>query len=130
MKIIQTTEVLDSVYEKLITLKNSSNVRNKVFINQIILDIKAGQVFFNEQHFENLFQEIHQDFYKRLIGKHPDLTKNELRLCAFLKSNLTTKEIATITQQSYNSITIARHRLKKKMELEENENLDHYLIAF
>ena len=80
--------------------------------------------------FEMRFQNVHNDFYKRLINKFPDLSPNELRLCAFLKLNLNTKEISSITHQSINSIDIARSRLRQKLGLSKEENLISFLAGF
>jgi len=57
------------------------------------------------------------------------LTVNEKRLCAFLRLNLTTKEIAAITHQSIKSINMARFRMRKKMNLETDVDLVAYLSA-
>lgn len=74
--------------------------------------------------------EIDDEFYKRILQKHPNLSKNELRLCAFLKLNLSSKEISEITQQTPHSITVARSRLRKKMNIEKDESLPNYFIKF
>jgi len=70
---------------------------------------------------------VHNKFYNTLNSKFPDLTPNELKLCAFLRLNMSTKEIAAITYQSYNSLSTARYRLRKKLGLDEHTNLITYL---
>ena len=55
------------------------------------------------------------------------LLRNEKKLCAFLRLNMTTKEISAITYQSVNSITVARSRLRKKLGIDKDENLIAYL---
>jgi DNA-binding CsgD family transcriptional regulator len=77
--------------------------------------------------FEIRFHQVHQDFYKKLSEKIPNLTPNEKRLCAFLRLNMTTKEIAGITFQSIKSIQVARTRMRKKMDIERDENLISFL---
>jgi len=77
--------------------------------------------------FEVRFQEVHQDFYRSLNEKFPDLTPNEKKLAAFLRLNMSTKDISAITFQSPESIRMARSRLRKKMELDSEENLIAYL---
>ncbi|NLT49421.1 MAG: tetratricopeptide repeat protein [Ignavibacteria bacterium] len=69
------------------------------------------------------FEEVHPDFYKRLAEKCPDLTSGELKICAFLKMNLNTKEISQITNQTTKSIEVARTRIRKKLNIEHNGNL-------
>ncbi|MCU0370314.1 MAG: tetratricopeptide repeat protein [Bacteroidales bacterium] len=77
--------------------------------------------------FEVRFKEVHSNFYTRLSNQFPDLTAQELRLCAFLKLNMTNKEIAAITYQSTESLKTARYRLRKKLEIDRDENLVAFL---
>ena len=67
--------------------------------------------------FEVSFEQVHESFYKNLNKKHPSLSPNDRRLCALLKLNLTSKEIAQITGQSFKSVENARTRLRKKLGL-------------
>lgn len=129
LQVLQTTEILDNTSKRLSEIKETSSSKTQDLINQIIGDLKNGSKRFNYNEFEKIFKETHEDFYKKLVLKYPDLTRNEIRLCAFLKMSLSTKEISAITQQSYNSITIARHRLRKKMNLEENQSLTNFLLS-
>jgi len=77
--------------------------------------------------FELRFEKVHVGFYQSLHEKFPNLTPNERRICAFLRLNMTTKEIAEITGKSQHSINIARTRLRKKLHL---TNTDTSLIEF
>ena len=69
------------------------------------------------EEFEYRFQQIHSGFYERLKQAHPDLTLNERRLCAFLKLDMTTKEISDITGQSIRAVNMGRFRLRQKLHL-------------
>lgn len=71
--------------------------------------------------FEVRFQQVHNDFYTKLTIINPELTTNDRRLCAFLKLNMSTKEISAITGQSVRSIEVARTRLRKKLNLTNSE---------
>jgi len=82
------------------------------------------------EEFEFRFNYVHNDFYDKLVEDFPDLTPNELKLSAFLKLNMTTKDIATITYQSNHSITVARHRLRIKLGLERDDNLISFLSKY
>lgn len=77
--------------------------------------------------FEIRFQEVHHEFYSRLNQRFPGLTPNEKKLAAFLRLNMSTKDISTITFQSPDSIRIARSRLRKKMELSPEIDLIDFL---
>ena len=80
--------------------------------------------------FETHFSQVHSDFYQKLHEKFPDITLNERKLCAFLRLNMTTKDIASITHQSVHSINVARTRLRRKMNLANSEeNLVSFLMS-
>ncbi len=75
------------------------------------------------------FDKIHQDFSKKLSQKHPELTPNDIRLCCFIRINMTNAEIAEIQNISIRGVEKSRYRLKKKLNL-ENEELHHYVLHF
>lgn len=83
----------------------------------------------NHELFEKYFNTIHDGFFTRLLLRHPGLTPNEMRICAYIKLNLNTKEIAAYMNISPSSVEIARHRLRRKMELASEVNLQHYVSA-
>jgi DNA-binding CsgD family transcriptional regulator len=74
------------------------------------------------------FQEVHQGFCEALLLKFPDLTQSELKLCAFLRLNMSTKEISELTGQRLLTVEHARYRLRKKLGISNSEvNLVTYL---
>ena len=79
------------------------------------------------EEFEAHFIQVHPKFYELLNEKYPGLTTNERRLCAFIKLNLTTKEIAGITKRNPESIHMTRSRLRKKMGLDKSDNLENII---
>ena len=78
--------------------------------------------------FESNFNEIHESFFKELVSKHSHLTSKDLKLCAYLKMNLSTKEIAPIMGISHRGVEIHRYRLRKKLGLNSDQNLNEYLM--
>ncbi len=76
------------------------------------------------------FQISYPDSLSKVVKKHPELTPAEIKLCALLTLNLDTKEIATILNLAFNSIRIARARLRKKLQLAPEKNLSAYLMTF
>lgn len=83
------------------------------------------------EEFELRFEQVHESFYKNLLKEHPDLTSRDKRLCALLKLNLTSKEIAQITGQSSKSVENARTRLRKKLNITNSQtDLSAYLSSF
>ncbi len=77
--------------------------------------------------FELRFEEEHGKFRENLIRLHPDLTPNEIKLCTFLRLDMSSKEISEVTQQSVRALETARSRMRKKLGLERSDNLVQYL---
>jgi len=78
--------------------------------------------------FESSFEELNKEFFKALKERHPDLTPNEKKICAFISMKMTASEISEVTFQSENSIYVTRNRLKKKLNLVDN-SLEDYLVS-
>ncbi|KGL63968.1 putative transcriptional regulator [Polaribacter sp. Hel1_85] len=74
------------------------------------------------------FNAVHDNFYDKLLDKHPTITETELRHCMFIKLHLQTKEIARILLIDPRSVQTARYRIKKKMNLSEDKDLRDYLL--
>lgn len=74
------------------------------------------------------FNTICSGFYSNLLAKHPTLTEIELRHCMFIKMHLLTKEVAKILLVDPRSVQTARYRIKKKLNLDEKEDLRDYLL--
>ncbi|WP_137092401.1 helix-turn-helix transcriptional regulator [Mangrovivirga cuniculi] len=101
---------------------------NKPIVRKVIKNLGVALNEDSWKEFELRFTEVHQDFYNSLESKYPDLTPNERKLCAFLKLNMTSKEISSLTGQSIRSIDVARTRLRKKFGLTNSEvNLVDFL---
>ncbi|PWB25529.1 triple tyrosine motif-containing protein [Flavobacterium sp. HTF] len=79
--------------------------------------------------FKEAFDNADKDFLKRIKLQHPLLTPNDLRLCAYLRLNLSSKEIAPLFNISVRSVEIKRYRLRKKMDLQHEIGLVEYILA-
>lgn len=77
--------------------------------------------------FETQIDEIHQVFFKKMLSLYPDLTNYDLRLSAYLKMGLKTKEIAEILHVLPSSINVSRSRLRKKLDLDPSEDLFSFM---
>lgn len=80
------------------------------------------------EHFAQHFDKVHSDFVVVLKEKHPNLSANDLKLCAYLRMNLSTKEIAQLMNISVRGVEISRYRLRKKLDLATEVSLFNYLI--
>jgi tetratricopeptide (TPR) repeat protein/DNA-binding CsgD family transcriptional regulator len=76
------------------------------------------------------FESVHKGFFTKLTRDFPNLTQNELKLCAYLRMNLSTKEIAQMLHISTESVTTKRYRLRKKLKLDNEENLVGFIGKF
>jgi DNA-binding CsgD family transcriptional regulator len=81
------------------------------------------------ENFSIHFDKTHSDFLIHLKEKHPDISHNELKLSAYLRMNLTTKEIAQLSSISVRGVEISRYRLRKKLQLDSEVSLYDYLIS-
>lgn len=128
MYLMEKNEFIKSVAEKLVDIKDDVKKSNQEFIYQTIkeLNLNSSSKIWDE--FEIRFKEVYSDFYEKLHIKHPDLTPNEIKICAFLKLNMSTKDICAITYQSEKSVNMARYRLRKKLNIDQDENLIQYIV--
>jgi len=78
---------------------------------------------------KSLSQDEPKSFESRLLSLHPAITKNELKICSMLRKNFTSKEIAIQLNVMPSSVNTARYRLRKKLQLKE-QDLIHYLHQF
>lgn len=116
---------LNSIIDKHTSPPNKSEIESVIIkINKELKNEKFQELF------EDYFDNVHQDFISRMKEKHPELSPRELRLCAYLKMNLSTKEIAPLMNISIRGVEIGRYRLRKKLNLDREENLISYLMNF
>jgi tetratricopeptide (TPR) repeat protein len=130
MYINKMNEQVLQIAEKLKTLVIEEGTPNAQVIRSIIKELAQGSGNDPLKEFEVRFQKIHSIFYKNLTDRYPDLTPNELKLCAFLRLNMSTKEISALTYQTENSIMVARTRLRQKLDISRSENLVTFLSQF
>jgi len=124
LSIIRKNELLAKVKEELI-----SNEESKEFAKPIV-DIIDKNLKKNDdwELFKKAFNNADRKFLKKLKKAHPQLTPNDIRLCAYLRLNLSSKEIAPLLNISPRSVEIKRYRLRKKMNLSHDENLVDYIL--
>lgn len=129
MHLVQKGKVLQDIKEALTKIQSSdANPENEIrrLIRTIDEDVRLDQ---NWDQFERHFDRVHVDFMQRLRDRYPQLTPNDHKLCAYLRMNLTTKEIATVLNISVRGVEISRYRLRKKLNLHSEENLTEFIVA-
>lgn len=125
MGMIKKNETISHLVE---ILSNNLSQQNEDLFQGIIKDLNKLQDDTVWEEFEIRYQQVHNLFYTKLHHACPNLSTNERRLCAFLRLNMTTKDIASITGQSLRSIEVARTRLRKKLQITNSDiSLVEYL---
>lgn len=128
MYLIRKNELINNVAERLLKIQRNLLPENQKIIQEIILDLQREGDNDTWKEFELRFNQVHSEFYTNLRKLYPDLSPTEEKLCAFLRLNMNSKEIAAVTQQSIKSVEVARARLRKKLNLTNtNSNLVTHL---
>lgn len=127
--LLQKNELIINITSRLLKLKDKLKAENVDPVQRIIYDLQSLTDKEVWKEFEVRFQDVHEEFYQKLKLQFPDLSPSEIKLAAFLRLNMTTKEIASITSQSINSLEVARYRLRKKLGITSQEvNLVNFLL--
>lgn len=123
MAIVKKNQFLKTI------LQDLENMESNPLVTRVIRIIKRNSKKDDDwDFFREAFDNSDKDFLKNLKIKHPKLTHNDMRLCAYLRLNLTSKEIAPLFNISAKSVEIKRYRLRKRMNLSRDENLVDYII--
>ncbi|MFN5168493.1 MAG: hypothetical protein ACK5DD_02615 [Cyclobacteriaceae bacterium] len=132
MNLVVKNEFMETIKEEIRQAKATDIVQDKQrALERIIKEIDTTlKVQEDWKQFEHHFDRIHGDFLKRLTTEFADLTPGEQKLCAFLRLNMDTKEIANLMTISPRGVEIARYRLRKKFKLETHQNLAKFILEY
>lgn len=117
LKIIERNELIENTVKRLREFSFSLPSNKRAEVNLINKELKSMEMKNQWTEFHHYFTIIYSKFFENLEKDYPGLTSNEKRLCAYLKLNMTTKDIATLTFQNFKSIEVARTRLRKRLDL-------------
>ncbi len=123
MNLIKKNEFLSTIKSELEDIDDAKNLRKVIKIIDRNLNNNDDWNLFQEA-----FNNADKDFLKKIKSIHPSLTSNDLRLCAYLRLNLSSKEIAPLLNISPRSVEVKRYRLRKKMELPHESSLSDYIL--
>lgn len=131
MNLVKKAELLSKTKEEL------NKVIKVIDHPEAISELKKMVKTYNEddrtdqewKNFTKHFDKVHSDFLNIIKERHPNITSNELKLCAYLRMNLSTKEIAQFANISVRGVEIGRYRLRKKLQIPTEISLFDYLIA-
>ncbi|MEZ4827259.1 MAG: triple tyrosine motif-containing protein [Bacteroidia bacterium] len=132
MHIVQKNDILFKIrgqLEEIAAISPNETVRKKVN-NLLGLIHHDRQIDQDWEQFAFHFDQVHRDFLKRLGEEFPQLSPTDHRLCAYLRMNLSSKEIAPLMNISVRGVETGRYRLRKKMELDHDINLNEFMMKF
>lgn len=122
------TEIKQELFKVVSSMKGEGSKQSKQMLlvvnSKIDSNIQSDDML---KRIEEEFDLIHNNFMKRLNEKHPELSTNERMMCAYLKMNLSSKEIAPLLNISLRGVETIRYRLRKKFDLEREDSLTDYL---
>jgi len=123
MSIVKKNEILNTLKKELLNLNLDAQVKPVIKIINSNLSLNKDW-----EMFEEAFNNADTDFLKKIKEIHPNLTPNDLKLCAYLRLNLSSKEIAPLLNISPRSVEIKRYRLRKKIDLAHENSLVEYIL--
>lgn len=130
MSLVYKNELLQKISEEMTKLKDENG--KKLSEDQLRKIQKVIDDGMNDERdwnlFESSFNEAHESFFKKLKANHPDLVPNDLKLCAYLHMNMSSKELASLLNISLRGVEIRRYRLRKKLEVPHDKNLVEFLM--
>ncbi len=128
MNLIRKNELMLEFSNRLVLIgKNTEDGRTGSEIMQLITLMEQTTNNNVWEEFELRFRQVHNSYYERLLARFPDLSPGDLKLCALLKLNLSTKEICELSGQRPSTLDMARYRLRKKLGLTPQDNLVTFL---
>ena len=126
LHIIQKNELLEDLQDKVTELKKKDTGSSYGEITRLI---NTNRLIDRDwENFKSVFEQVHPDFFVKLKSLYQNISSNELRMAAMMKMNLTTKEMASILNITPESVKKARYRMRKKLNLESESNVQDYII--
>jgi tetratricopeptide (TPR) repeat protein/DNA-binding CsgD family transcriptional regulator len=124
LHLIQRKEMLMSIKEEIQEIRSKAEGEVSVKLGKIMATISLSQRQDKDwDNFKVYFEQVHQGFFDNLHAMHQELNANDLRLCALIKLNLDTRQIASVMDITPESAKVARHRLRKKLGLTSQDEL-------
>jgi DNA-binding CsgD family transcriptional regulator len=131
MSLVQKSELLSRIKEELMTVKPNPEVRKDSKEFKRLISIINNELEINNDwnQFAVHFDEVHTNFLTTLKKNYPTLSSSELKLCAYLRLNLSTKEIAQLMNMTIRGVETSRYRVRKKFGISAETNLFDLLFS-
>ena len=118
----RTREAITNLIKKDVSGERTTSYRNLL---RLIREVEKSNEDWNQ--FAIHFNNVNTDFFNTLRQAYPDLTTNDLKLSAYLRMNLSSKEIAQLLNITVKGVEVARYRLRKKLQISTDTNLAEFL---
>ncbi|MGK4566280.1 helix-turn-helix transcriptional regulator [Flavobacterium sp. 3HN19-14] len=122
-QMLQKNELLEEIKEIIHGKENIPEEQLSKIINSHLISDS------NWNDFDKYFESINKNFYTKLKQNYPEISANDLKMCALIKLNLSIKEMASILNISPDSVKTARYRLRKKLRLNNEDNLTDFILS-
>lgn len=126
MNIVRKSELLEKVEQELLQLPNDLGRSAYQKIHRLIERNLSSEQDWHV--FDANFNQVHEGFLKKLLTQYPNLSKGDLKLAAFLRMNLSSKEIAGFLNITVQSVELKRHRLRQKIALDHGQSLSEFIM--
>jgi len=131
IQLIEMQNQLEELSQHITSLIDRNVEKENPVVKEIIRYLKKYRIKSSvTKQFQSRLADANQQLYSNLLNKYPELTPTELKICALLRMNLSSKEIANLTNRSIRTIDFTRNNIRKKMNLDANENLQIFLMQF
>ena len=129
MHLVQRGKLMSKIKVGLIDIQDANDDKKNKELNKVLKLINEAEKSDSDwDHFAIHFDQVHSDFLGTLKNKFPSLSSTDLKICAYLKMNLSSKEIAQLMSVTTGAVEVSRYRLRKKLNLPQNVNLFDYLV--
>ncbi|MDD3890946.1 MAG: tetratricopeptide repeat protein [Bacteroidales bacterium] len=129
MQMVQKNELLTKLNEQTQTLTYSAN--NKETVKEVSRLIEQSLNLDKDwEDFTLHFDSVHPRFFERLLNQFPTLTQKELKQCAYIRINISIKEIANLLNITPKGVEKARSRIKAKLSLTKDEDLVSFILSY
>ncbi|MGZ3756572.1 MAG: triple tyrosine motif-containing protein [Mucilaginibacter sp.] len=129
MHLVQRGKLLSKIKDGLMLIKDAENANKETELTKVLKLINEAEKNDSDwDHFAIHFDQVHSDFLAKLKSKFPELSQNDLKMCAYLKMNLSSKEIAQLLSVTIRAVEVSRYRLRKKLNLPGDIGLFDYIL--
>ncbi len=125
----QFDEVMNSLETRLGKLLEGAGGENTGLLNQLISELESEKIKGYRKDVDIMLEQVHRGFLSRLVARYPALSPTEVRVCSFLRLNITSRDIATLTHRSIRTVENTRNNIRAKMKINPEVNLVSHLLG-